>query len=165
VNAGNVTSSSGRWTLGVITVALAVLAGCANSPAGQPHTKGTAVAAPTLASRFTTLEVRRAGGIAGTNDKVAVTPDGSWTTTAKNGATKTGKLSEAQLDQLVALASDPRLGQEALRTQAPTQCRDAFSYVVTVDAVGVAYVDCSVDGGLPEIARQVVGVIQQAGAL
>ncbi|NUP44522.1 MAG: hypothetical protein HOY76_47725 [Streptomyces sp.] len=123
------------------------------------------MAAPTLAARFTTLEVRRAGGIAGMSDKVAVTPDGAWTTTAKSGTAKSGKLTAAQLDQLLALTSDQRLGQEALRSQKPTQCRDAFSYVVTVDAVSVAYVDCPSDGGMPEIAKSVVGVMQQAGAL
>jgi len=164
VNAGNVTSWSGKWTLGVITVALALLAGCAKSSGDQPRTEAT-MAPPTVASRFTTLEVRRAGGIAGMNDKIAVTPDGSWTATAKNGATKSGKLTQAQLDQLLSLTSDQRLGQEALRSQKPTQCRDAFSYVVSVDSVSVAYVDCAADGGLPEVAQRVVGVMHQAGAL
>ncbi|NUR73877.1 MAG: hypothetical protein HOU81_23945 [Hamadaea sp.] len=123
------------------------------------------MAAPTLAARFTTLEVRRAGGIAGMSDKVAVTPDGSWTKTAKDGTTKSGKLTAAQLEQLLTLTSDQRLGQEALRSQKPTQCRDAFSYVVSVDVVSVAYVDCASDGGMPEVAKAVVGVIQQAGVL
>jgi hypothetical protein len=145
-------------------VALALLAGCADRPAAQPRTEPQQTAAPT-AARFTTFELRRTGGIAGLSDRIAVTPEGAWTATAKNGAQRTGQLSADQLSRLLAYTSDQRLSGEALRTQAPTSCRDAFSYVVTVDAVSVAYVDCPADGEPPQVAGGIVRLLHQVGVI
>jgi len=154
-----------RWTtLGVITLTLALLTGCAGR-AADSRTESTSVVAPTLAARFTTLQLQRAGGFAGLSDHVTVTPDGGWTATAKNGSQHTGRLTDDQLARLLQYASDPRLGREASRAQAPTTCRDAFSYIVTVDAVSVAYVDCPADGALPEVTQAIVRLLGEAGAI
>jgi len=155
---------SRRRTLGVITMALVLLAGCAHRDADS-RTESTSVPAPTLAARFTTLQLQRAGGFAGLSDQVTVTPEGGWTATAKNGSQRTGRLTADQLARLLQHASDARLGREALRAQKPTTCADAFSYVVTVDAVSVAYVDCPADGELPEVTQAIVRLLGEAGAI
>lgn len=153
------------WSMGVTSVALALLVACAPGPEPAASAGPTAVVAPTPAARFTTVDVRRAGGFAGVNDRVTVSAQGAWTASGKAGSAKQGTLSQPQLDKLVTYAADPRLGQEATRQQTPTTCRDAFSYVVTVDALTVAYVDCPSDGSAPPVASSIVGILTEAGAL
>ncbi|NUT38161.1 MAG: hypothetical protein HOV79_34360 [Hamadaea sp.] len=157
------TSVSRVWSIGVTSVALALLVACAPGPAPTPAS--TDVLAPTPAARFTALDVRRAGGIAGVDDRVAVSAQGAWSASGKAGSAKQGTLSQSQLDTLIAYAADPRLAKEATEQRAPTACRDAFSYVVTVDALTVAYVDCPTDGPSPQVASSIVGVLTDAGAL
>jgi len=123
------------------------------------------VSGPVPAAHFTHITLVRAGGIAGFRDTVRIERDGSWTATDKAGKQKTGTLTADQLDRLVAAAADPKLSTEATRQQKPTACSDAFSYVVTVDALSVAYVDCPTDGGQPDAARKVASVIAQSGGL
>jgi hypothetical protein len=123
------------------------------------------VSGPVPAAHFTHITLVRAGGIAGMRDTVEVNRDGSWTATDKAGKQKTGTLTADQLDQLVAAASEPKLSNEATRQQKPTVCRDAYSFVVTIDALSVAYVDCPSDGEQPDAAKKVSAVIAQSGAL
>lgn len=151
---------------GVIAVAAVLLGACAaNGSTGAAQPSGTTITGPAPAAHFTHISLVRAGGIAGFKDTVQINADGSWTATDKAGKQKTGTLTADQLDQLVTAAADPRLSTEATRQQKPTKCNDVFSYVLTVDALSVAYVDCPGDGEQPDAAKKVVSVIAQAGAL
>lgn len=164
----SVTSSGRPRAIGVIAFAAVFLAACAassSSSAPQPTDSGTAVRGTAPAAHFTHIALVRTGGIAGVRDRVDINRDGTWTATDKTGLQKTGTLSPAQLDQLVAAAADPKLSTEATRQQKPTVCRDAFSFVLTVDALSVAYVDCPSDGEQPEAAKKAVSVIVHSGAL
>lgn len=157
----NVTSAGPLRAIGVITLAAVLLAGCGKS---EPPPPGS-VSGPAPAAHFAHITLVRAGGIAGVQDKVDINRDGSWTATDKAGKQKMGRLSEDQLDQLVTAAADSKLSNEATRQQKPTACRDAYSFVLTVDTLSVAYVDCPTDGEQPDAAKKVVSVVALTGAL
>ena len=168
VNITNVTSLGRLRVAGVIAALTVLLGACAttgSSGDAQPSASGTTVTGPAPADHFTHITLVRAGGIAGFRDTVQISRDGSWTATDKAGKQKTGTLPGDQLDQLVAAAADPKLSSEATRPQKPTVCSDAFSYVLTVDALSVAYVDCPGDGTPPDAAKKVVSLIARSGAL
>jgi hypothetical protein len=163
----SVTSLGRLRTIGVIAFAALFLAACAaGSPSEpQPTNSGTTGSGPVPAAHFTHITLVRSGGIAGVKDQVDINRDGSWTATDKAGRQKTGTLTADQLDQVAAAAADPKLATEATRQQKPTACRDAFSFLLTVDALKVPYVDCPSDGEQPEAAKKVVSVVAQTGAL
>ena len=164
----NVTSPVRLRTIAVIAAAGVFLAACGasgSSGGAQPSTTATTVTGPVPAAHFTHITLVRAGGIAGFKDRVEIDRDGTWKATDKAGKEKSGTLPAAQLDQLVSAAADPKLSSEATRQQKPTMCADAFSFVLTVDALSVAYVDCPGDGEQPDAAKKVVSVIAQSGAL
>jgi hypothetical protein len=164
----NVTSPVRRRALGVIAFAAVFLSACAASGSpgdSSPNATSTTVSGPVPAAHFSHIGLVRAGGIAGFRDQVSIERDGSWTATDKAGKQKSGTLPADRLDALVAAAADPKLSTEATRQQKPTVCNDAFSYVLTVDGLSVAYVDCPGDGEQPEAAKKVVSVIAQSGAL
>jgi len=100
-----------------VTALLALaLAGCADGTSdstagasGAPSSTATAraPASPSAGTSSaasqnvgdTLLVFTRTGGLAGTNDRLVVRPDGSWTLTTKSG-TKEGKLTAAELAAL-----------------------------------------------------------------
>jgi hypothetical protein len=143
----------------VLAAAALGLGACGEKPAPQP------VTAPAPAAHFSHITLVRAGGIAGVRDTVQINQDGSWTATDKAGKQKSGTIPGDQLDQLVTAAADRKLSTEAGRPQTPTKCNDAFSYVVTVDALSVAYADCPADSDQPTAAKKVVSVIAASGAM
>ncbi|MBS2548151.1 hypothetical protein KGQ19_14885 [Catenulispora sp. NL8] len=115
---------------------------------------GATVSAPadsttTAAASAPDITVQRTGGFAGAKDTVDLAPHGSWTATDKSGARRTGELTPDQATRITTLAADPRLTAEAARSRPPTRCRDAYSYVLTVGAVRVAFVDCPADPDQP----------------
>ncbi|SCG13811.1 hypothetical protein GA0070610_0002 [Micromonospora echinofusca] len=151
-----------------VALVAAVLSGCtttappdraAPSATDRPASGTTAPppAEPTPAPARVVLT--RSGGIAGRGDTVTVEPDGRWSVVDRAGSRRTGRLSGADLDRLRRLVADPALAAEAGRPSAPTACRDAFSYRLTVGTVETGYVDCPTDGGPPATARAVVELL------
>jgi hypothetical protein len=107
-----------RTPIAVTALLALALAGCADDPAdttaGASGTPSSSVTAPipTIPSPSTStsggagqnagdtlLVFTRTGGLAGTNDRLVVRPDGAWTLTSKSG-TKEGKLTAAELAAL-----------------------------------------------------------------
>lgn len=170
MNIKHVTSAARLRAIGVIVVGVVLSAACqatgSDQPSGGPAPSGSSVVqGPVPAAHYTRITLVRAGGIAGFRDRVEVDRSGAWTATDKAGKQKTGTLTADQLDALVAAAADPALSKEATREQKPTQCADAFSFVLTIDEFSVSYVDCPSDADPPVAAKKVVGVLAQAGAL
>jgi hypothetical protein len=170
VNTKRVTSAARLRAIGVIAASVVLAAACqttgSDQSSGGPQPTSSSVAqGPVPAAHYTRITLVRAGGIAGFRDRVEVDRSGAWTTTDKTGRQKTGTLTADQLDALVAAAADPALSKEATRGQKPTQCNDAFSYVLTIDDLSVSYVDCPSDADPPVAAKKVVGVLAQSGAL
>jgi hypothetical protein len=147
-----------RWFL----VAVVVLAACAPD-AGTGRPAATGPSAGTGRSAGTTVTVARTGGFAGVDDRVVIGPGGSWSTTNRAGARRTGQLAAQQRDELERLARDPRLTAEATRIASPSTCADVYRYVVTVDPVQVSFADCPADGDAPVAAAAIVRLV--AGAV
>lgn len=152
----------------------------ATTSATVPGTAGTAsgpvsttVSGPAASTPTTTPEsapditVQRTGGFAGVKDTVDLAADGAWTATDKAGGRRTGELTPDQTAQVRTLAADPRISAEASASRPATRCRDAYSYVLTVGGVRVAFVDCPADPDQPAaslaLTKQVLRFTIQAG--
>lgn len=113
------------------------------------------------------ITVERTGGFAGVKDTVDLAPHGSWTATNKRGDRRAGELTPDQTARIQTLAADPRIAAEAGQTRPPTRCRDAYSYVLTVGAVRVAFVDCPADPDQPAaslvLSKQLLAFTIQTG--
>ena len=108
-----------RIPIAVTALLSLALAGCADDAkdatagaSGSPSSSATAPAASTSTSTGasaspgggqnvgdTLLTFTRTGGLAGTNDRLVVRPDGAWTLTTKSGS-KEGKLTATELAAL-----------------------------------------------------------------
>jgi len=125
------------WAVAVLAVALST------SACDSTHkTAGTGGPGATPGAALPRITIVRTGGIAGVNDTLAVEPTGAWTATDKAGKQRSGQLTTAQVDSLRPLAADPALAGEAGQSRAPSNCADAFNYVVTVGSERIAYEDC-----------------------
>jgi hypothetical protein len=109
--------------------------------------------------------VERTGGIAGLQDTITVQPDGHWSRGSKRGSPGTGQLTADQRDRLRALATSPKLRDEATRKRSTAfVCSDAFLYTVTVGSLKVSYEDCG-GGNTPETASQIVSLVMSASGV
>ncbi|MFR9776697.1 protealysin inhibitor emfourin [Micromonospora sp. MS34] len=135
---------------------LTSLAGCAQDGA-TPDTGRTAPAAPAVRVVLT-----KSGGIAGVEETVTVQPDGHWTRGDRSGASRTGQLSDADLDRLRRLAADPRLPAEATATTPAPMCADAFTYRLTVGDTTTGYEDCPPQATPPPATGAVVELLNRA---
>ncbi|RAO02913.1 hypothetical protein GAR05_01191 [Micromonospora saelicesensis] len=165
-----------------VTVALlvALLTGCTSAdgtptaPSQPPVTTapgptGTPLptTAPTTGGAETSgasarVTLRSSGGFAGRGDAVTVEPDGQWTAVDRAGSRRTGRLAPADLGQLTALATDPRLAAEARQTTSPTNCADVFTYRVTVGTIETGYVDCPSEAPPPPVTQDLVKLLLRA---
>src|SRR5262249_39800780 len=109
--------------------------------------------------------VERTGGIAGVQDIITVEPGGHWTRGGTRGAPGTGQLTAAQRDRLRALATSPKLRDEAtVKRSTAFVCSDAFQFTVTVGSLKISYEEC---GGntTPETASQIVNLVMSASGV
>jgi hypothetical protein len=141
-------------------IAALVVAGCATptgtgsggQPAGTP-TGGVPSASPSPttgaspqpqsnppapAPAAVRLVINRTGGFAGVNETITIEPDGSW---VYNGSER-GRLTAAQLADIMRLVRDPRLASEM---RAPNQavCNDAFRYTFRIGELSGSFEDCA----------------------
>jgi hypothetical protein len=142
----------------------AATTGPAATPATAPPTAGGPASGSPSAAQAVRVVLTRSGGIAGLNGTVTVEPDGRWTVVERGGAARTGRLSGSDLDRLRRLAADPRLAAEATRTPGPTECRDAFSYQLTVGGTVSRYIDCPSDAQRPPVTAALVELLTRATA-
>lgn len=142
----------------LLAALLAPLGGCAqNGGRPAPDSAASATTAPAVPVVLT-----KSGGIVGLEDTVTVEPDGRWTRVDRAGASRTGRLSDTDLDRLRRLASDSRLVAEATATIPATMCADAFSYRLTVGPTTTSYVDCPPELTPPPATAAVVDLLTQA---
>ncbi|MET8833761.1 protealysin inhibitor emfourin [Micromonospora sp. NPDC004540] len=142
----------------LLAALLTPLAGCAQT-GGGPASDGPA---PATATPAVPVVLTKSGGIAGLQDTVTVQPDGRWTRVDRAGASRTGQLSDADLDRLRQLAADSRLAAEATATVPATMCADAFSYRLTVGPTTTGYVDCPPQATPPPATAAVVDLLTRA---
>ncbi|MEV4481124.1 hypothetical protein [Micromonospora coxensis] len=134
---------------------------------GTPTPGGTATGDPTPGGTATgptdsRIVLTRSGGIAGRSDTVTVEPDGRWTATDRGGATRSGRLSPADLDRLRALTRTATTG--ATGGTPAIRCADAFSYRLTVPTGSVAWNDCPTGAQPPPAAAATAQLLLRATA-
>jgi hypothetical protein len=112
-----------------------------------------------------TVVVERTGGIAGVQDIVTVEPDGHWTRGSRRSSAGNGQLSDDQRSRLRALATSPKLRDEATRKVSTAfVCSDAFQYTVTVGDTKVRYEECGTNS-TPETASQIATLVMSASGV
>lgn len=108
---------------------------------------------------LSTVTITRTGGIAGVMQMVVIKPDGSWTyTDKKTGASQSGKLTQAQVASLTAMATDPALGAEA-RMGPLGVCNDSFVYTISIGEIQYRYDQCSGPTKRPATSKLVNAVV------
>src|SRR5581483_4225274 len=123
-------------------VLLVLLAGCAST-----STSGSASSASNPPVAAVPVPIEKTGGIAGIRDTTQIDAIGNWTRSHKTVKTTSGTLTGAQVTQLQALATDPKLAGEAAAAAqaAPTKCADTFNYTISAGPVALRFNDCPSD--------------------
>ena len=86
------------------------------------------------------ISLERTGGIAGVNQKIQISVDGSWTY-HDNGKTQTGTLTDQQISKLQSLVLDDRLSTEA-KHKDTRKCADGFTYTLNAGDLSMTAVYC-----------------------
>jgi len=118
--------------------------GPTDSPTTGPSTDPTTGSGGTPGpSGRTTVILTRSGGFAGVRQSIQIRPDGSWSFYDKRVTTpKSGKLTPAQLQAILKMATDPGMIAEIRRQSKPGTCNDAFDYSIQVGESQASFTDC-----------------------
>jgi len=139
-----------------ITLLALIVGGCVS------HSKGTMVAQPPspTAHAATTQPIlyHRTGGIAGTDDRVVIWPDGLVQVTGKVLPSGTSRLSPERLSSLVSLFR----GWISLRDEYPASANDAYTIAISYGDKTVTALDLAPD--LPEQFRKIYAEIEAVAA-
>jgi hypothetical protein len=158
-----------RTPIAVAALLALALAGCADdskdpsADAGTPTSSATAPAStPPSASTSagsgqsvgdTLLIFTRTGGLAGTNDRLVVRPDGAWTLTTKSG-TKEGKLTPTELTALKSTLD--QVGFSKLpKVNGNGNVADGYKYTVSYGGDEVS----AEDGAVPAALQPVINTL------
>ena len=99
------------------------------------------------------VTVTRTGGIAGVSQSLRVEPNGSWIYVDRRPvAQKSGRLTEAELRQLVSLVTGPAFAREAHMPPPVGTCNDGFIYAITFGEISARYDDCATASDRPTTA-------------
>ena len=165
-----------RTPIAVTALLALALAGCADgttdTTAGASGTPSSSATAPasTAASASTSsgasqnigdtlLVFTRKGGLAGTNDRLVVRPDGAWTLTTKGG-TKDGKLTAAELTALkstldqVGFSKLPKVNSNA-------NVADGYTYSVSYGGDEIVAEDGAVPTALQLVITTLNGLLSR----
>lgn len=160
-----------RTPIAVTALLALALAGCADeakdATAGASGTPSTSAAAPATTAPASTstgpgasdtlLTFTRQGGLAGTNDRLVVRPDGAWTLTTKAGA-KEGKLTPSELTALK--AGLEQVGFSKLpKVNGSTNVADGYTYTITYGGDEVVAKDGAVPTALQPVITTLNGLL------
>ncbi len=167
-----------RTPIAVTALLALALAGCADGAddttagaSGTPSSSATAAPATSAAPSASTsggagqnvgdtlLVFTRTGGLAGTNDKLVVRPDGAWTLTTKSG-TKEGKLTATELAALkgtleqVGFSKLPKVSNNG-------NVADGYKYTINYGGDEVAAEDGAVPAALQPVITTLNGLLSR----
>lgn len=131
--------------LSLAVLSMITLTACNHAP--DAATTAPIGSASVAASPATSVTLIRAGGFAGRQQTLDVTPDGQWSfasgeMASGGGAPQRGQLSDSDRARLFTLVADPRLVSEAARTAGSGKCADTYRYDLAVGSLRVAGDDC-----------------------
>jgi hypothetical protein len=128
------------------------------APSGGPGT--------TLPPSIKTITVMRSGGLAGLQQTLTITADGSWTFVDKraNVPTTSGRLSPDQLRQLTTWVTDPAFAAEAKLPGPAGVCNDGITYTIAVGEFTAKYERCGNATSRP-VTDKILALLADATAL
>jgi hypothetical protein len=130
---------------------LLLIAGCGapGGPApvgpapGGPAPGGPAVTGTGAPVHPFPLTITRTGGFAGVDQSITVRSDGSWSYGAGKAKPATqGTLTQAELDQVTRILSDPAFPADVRPHRTEGVCSDGFTYSVTIGPESSSFEDC-----------------------
>jgi hypothetical protein len=150
---------SPRW---VTTVALVVVGGVvvgAATGCGGATPAETSVTSPPAIP----VVVNRTGGIAGVNQTIEISVDGTWVYRDNRlNEHENGKLAPDQRVSLQQLVHDPDFATQLARGGSTRDlCADAFHYLVETSGEAQAYEDCGAETEAPAV-KSVLALITEA---
>ncbi|MEV4512211.1 hypothetical protein AB0K00_24970 [Dactylosporangium sp. NPDC049525] len=167
-----------RTPIAVTALLALALAGCADGTtdstagaSGAPSSSATAQAPASPGASASTsggasqnvgdtlLVFTRTGGLAGTNDRLVVRPDGAWTLTTKSG-TKEGKLTAAELAALKSTLE--QVGFSKLpKVNSNGNVADGYKYSVSYGGDEVVAEDGAVPAALQPVITTLNGLLSK----
>ncbi len=122
-------------------------------PPGQPQT-------------LQKVTVTKSGGIAGVQQTVRISPDGSWLFVDKRAfGENEGQLNATEVTDLAALLNNPGFAMEARAAPPPPgACNDAFVYTIAVGDLSVRHDQCDGTAKRP-LTERIVTLIATATPL
>ncbi|MET7420712.1 hypothetical protein [Dactylosporangium sp. NPDC005555] len=160
-----------RTPIAVAALLTLALTGCADGAGDTTADAGSAPAvtsapasAPSSASAGasqnagdTLLVFTRQGGLAGTNDRLVVRPDGAWTLTTKAG-TKEGKLTPAEVTTLKSTLDGVGFAKLP-KESGSTNVMDGYTYSITYGGHEVVAKDGAVPAALQPVIATLNGLL------
>jgi hypothetical protein len=142
--------------------ATAGASGSTSSSAAAPATTGTTTSSSPAATQNAgdaLLVFTRTGGLAGTNDRLVVRPDGAWTLTSKSGS-KEGKLTATELAALkttmeqVGFSKLPKVNDNS-------NMADGYTYTINYGGTEVMAEDGAVPTALQPVITTLNGLLSR----
>ena len=164
-----------RGLAGVVIGVLAASAAACTSPWARPSTAADPGANPTGSASTPTpprgpgevpepggaVTMQRTGGLAGIMQSIEISTDGTWLyTDHKAGASKRGRLSDAERQRLDRTLAAPTLASEA-NGPGTGVCNDGLRYAITAGRVRLRFEWCGSVGNRPALVA-VIKAIEDA---
>jgi hypothetical protein len=150
-----------------LLVVLVALAGCGTPPSGPgPAAPPSSPAASASAAGPVPIRYARSGGLAGVDDVLVISPDGTATLTSRRPALhRTGRLTAAERSALTAAVAPARARARARaadrRPRDPHP--DGFVYRVTLDTTELRFTGAEVPPDLVALVRVLRSISTRLG--
>jgi hypothetical protein len=148
-----------------LLVVLVALAGCGTPSSGPgPAASPSSPAASASASAAGLVPIRyaRSGGLAGVDDVLVISPDGTATLTSRRPALhRTGRLTAAERSALTAAVAPARARAADRRPRDPHP--DGFVYRVTLDTTELRFTGAEVPPDLVALVRVLRSISTRLG--
>jgi hypothetical protein len=114
-----------------------------STPSGSTTPSGSGTSSGPATGVLPPVTITRRGGLAGVDETVAISADGSWVyTNRRQVTTQRGTLTDAQRRALAQLVTSPDFLKQVRATPGLSNCNDAFAYAVVVGDLQTQLVDC-----------------------
>jgi hypothetical protein len=146
-----------------LLVVLVALAGCGPPPSGPgPAASPSSPAASAPAAGEVPIRYARSGGLAGVDDVLVISPDGTATLTSRRPALhRTGRLTAAERSALTAAVAPARARAADRRPRDPHP--DGFVYRVTLDTTELRFTGAEVPPDLVALVRVLRSISTRLG--
>jgi hypothetical protein len=148
-----------------LLVVLVALAGCGPPPSGPgPAAPPSSPAASASAAGPVPIRYARSGGLAGVDDVLVISPDGTATLTSRRPALhRTGRLTAAERSALTAAVAPARARVREADRRPRDPHPDGFVYRVTLDTTELRFTGAEVPPDLVALVRVLRSISTRLG--